>query len=148
MMHRIFCMVLLLSAAPASAQTGDAGGTAATTKFDGRWRVTLTCPAQSDDEGGIKGYTHVFLADVKNGQLRGVHGTEGELSYHLLQGTIAADGSAALRMDGIVNRSDYASKHAARGKPYTWRVTGKFEPTTGTGVRAGSRPCEFRFDRT
>jgi hypothetical protein len=148
MTRALFCTILLFVAASASAQTGDAGNPAATTKFDGRWKVTLTCPAQSDDEGGIKGYTHVFPADVKNGQLRGVHGTEGEPSYHLLQGTIAPDGSAALRMDGIVNRSDYAAKHAARGKPYTWRVTARFEPTSGTGVRAGSRPCEFRFDRS
>ena len=71
--------------------------------FDGAWDVTLTCPALHDDDDDAKGYVHRFPAEVKGGVLRGVHGSEGEPSYHLLTGTIGADGAAALVLEGIVN---------------------------------------------
>ena len=116
------------------------------TAFDGRWDVTLICQPHHDDEDA-KGYTHRFPAVVANGALRGTHGTEGEPSWHLLTGTIDADGVAAMKLDGIVNNPDYAVGRAYRGKPYTYRVRAKFDATSGSGERIGKRKCEFRFKR-
>ena len=116
------------------------------TPFDGTWTVTLKCPPHVDDEDA-KGYTQVFSAQVVEGRLRGTHGQEGEPGYHLLQGPIAADGSAQLRLDGVVGNPDYALKHAGRGKPYTYRVRATFTPDKGSGERTNGRVCTFRFNR-
>lgn len=133
---------LLLPLAPACAQSP--ADTA--TRFDGAWNVTLTCPPHSDDEDA-KGYVHRFPADVKDGVLRGTHGTEGQPSWHLLSGTIAPNGTAALTLDGIVGNPDYAINNAQRGKPYSYRVRAQFEPASGSGQRVGRRKCDFAFKR-
>jgi hypothetical protein len=130
-------VLLLATVVPAQAQN---------TKFDGAWKVTLTCPPHNDHEG-TKGYTHVFPAEVKNGQLQGVHGQEGEPGWHLLQGKISPDGNATLMLDGIVNSPDHAIGRGPKGKPYSYKVRAKFEQTSGTGQRTGGRVCEFRFAR-
>lgn len=114
--------------------------------FDGRWDVTLTCPPHNEDEDA-KGYVHRFPAEVKGGVFRGTHGAEGEPSWHLLTGSIAPDGRAALQLDGIVGNPDYAVGQAFRGKPYSYRVRATFEATSGSGQRIGKRKCDFRFQR-
>ena len=114
--------------------------------FDGPWEVTLSCPAHHEEDDA-KGYVHRFPAEVKGGVLRGVHGTEGQPSWHLLTGSIAPDGTAALTLDGIVNNPAYAINGAQRGKPYSYRVRARFEPAAGTGQRVGRRQCGFEFKR-
>ncbi len=116
------------------------------TKFDGAWNVTLTCPPVNDADG-TKGYTHMFTAEVKDGQLLGLYGKEGELGSQRLSGHISADGTADLRLDGIVNNPEYAIGKSPRGKPFTYKVRAKFERTSGTGQRTSGRICEFRFSR-
>ncbi len=119
----------------------------ATTAFDGRWEVTLTCPPHHEDDDA-KGYVHRFPAEIRNGMLRGVHGTEGQPSWHLLAGKISSDGDAELTLQGIVNNPSYAVNNAHRGKPYSYRVRATFEGSGGSGQRIGKRKCSFRFDRT
>ncbi|MEO8058637.1 MAG: hypothetical protein ABI671_09950 [Burkholderiales bacterium] len=114
--------------------------------FDGRWDVTLSCASHHEDEDA-KGYVHRFPAEVSGGVLRGTHGTEGEPGWHLLTGRIAADGRAALKLEGIVNNAEYAVGHAFRGKPYTYRVRAAFEGASGRGQRIGKRQCDFLFQR-
>jgi hypothetical protein len=114
--------------------------------FDGAWNVTLTCPAANDAEG-TKGYTHMFPAEVKNGELRGVYGKEGEPGWQSLHGQISADGSATLKLDGIVNNPDYAIGKSSTGKAFTYRVRARFEQASGSGQRLTGRVCEFRFVR-
>ena len=126
--------------APAAAAGGAAGA------FDGRWEITLTCPPHHEDDDA-KGYVHRFPAEIRDNVLRGVHGTEGPPSWHLLSGTIAPDGSASLRLDGIVNNPDYAVDSASRGKAYSERVQAVFLPDGGMGQRVGKRKCDFRFVR-
>ncbi|MEP7297748.1 MAG: hypothetical protein ABI702_16310 [Burkholderiales bacterium] len=116
------------------------------TPFDGAWQVTLTCPPHPDDED-TKGYTHRFPAEVVDGELSATHGTEGEPGWHHLRGRIKPDGSAALRLDGIVNNEKYAINKAQRGKQYTYRVKAQFEPTSGSGQRLTGRVCQFSFAR-
>lgn len=115
-------------------------------KFDGAWKVTLSCPPHSGDDDA-KGYTHHFPGEVANGRLRAVHGAEGEPGWHLLTGTIAEDGSATLRLEGIVNNPKYAINGAQQGKAYKYRVKAQFEAASGSGERLTGRTCHFAFAR-
>lgn len=130
---------MMISLAPAI-------GAAQASPYDGRWNVAMTCPPHPDDND-TKGYTHRFPADVKNGELSGTHGVEGEPGWHFLRGPIRADGSATLRLDGIVNNADYAINKSQRGKQYSYRVKAQFEANSGSGQRLTGRVCEFRFTR-
>jgi hypothetical protein len=129
---------LLLIAAIASAQES---------KFDGSWNVTMTCPPHNEADDDAKGYTHRWQAEVSKSRIRGTHGTEGQPGWHFLHGKIQDDGSAALRLDGIVNNPKYAINDAQRGKPYTYRVKAQFDENTGVGQRLTGRACEFKFTR-
>jgi hypothetical protein len=140
----------LILAFVAAAAVIASGGTRAQSDgrspFDGAWDVTLTCaPYHEDDDA--KGYVHRFPAEIRNGVLRGVYGTEGEPGWSLLTGSIAGDGSAALTLEGIVNNPAYSVNNAQRGKPYVNRVRAHFEPAAGTGQRVGKRKCDFAFKR-
>ena len=115
-------------------------------RFDGSWSVTLNCPAHHDDDDA-RGYTHDFPAEIKGAALRGTHGSEGQPSWHLLTGDIAPDGTALLTLDGIVSNPAYAINNAHRGKPYSYRVDARFEPSSGAGQRLGKRRCSFSFKR-
>jgi hypothetical protein len=119
---------------------------AQSTRFDGKWNVALTCPPANDADG-TKGYTHLFPAEVKDGQLFGIYGKEGEPGSQRLSGRVAEDGSADLRLDGIVQNPDYAIGKSPPGKAFTYRVRARFEPSSGTGQRTSGRVCEFRFSR-
>lgn len=131
-------VTLLLGAPPAAAQVE---------RFDGEWKVTLTCPPHETADDDARGYTHRFAARIDRGELRGTYGTEGEIGYHHLYGTVRADGSANLRLDGIVNDPRHAIRKAQRGKPYTYRVGAKFDERSGFGQRQSGRACEFTFAR-
>ncbi len=139
----IACLIAstLLSAGPAALAAAENP-----TRFDGVWNVTLTCPSHDDDEDA-KGYVHRFPAEVKAGQFRGTHATEGQPGWHLLTGAIAQDGNANLTLEGIVNNPNYSVNHAFRGKPYSYRVRAKFEASSGNGRRIGKRKCDFEFKR-
>ena len=71
----------------------------APTTFDGQWDATLFCPPHNEDDDA-KGYTHRFPAEIRNGFIKGVYGTEGQPGWHTLSGPIAPDGSAMLKLDG------------------------------------------------
>ena len=119
---------------------------AQSTSFDGAWNVTLVCPPHSGDDDA-KGYTHRFRGEVTDGRMRAVHGAEGEPGWHLVTGTIGADGAATLRVDGIVNNEKYAINKAQRGKLYSYRVKARFDAKEGLGERLTGRSCTFRFER-
>lgn len=74
---------------------------------------------------------HRFTAHVKDRVLRGTHGEEGQPDWHLLTGTIAAEGRAELKLDGIVANPKNAVNNAYRGKLYSYRVRASFSATTG-----------------
>ena len=128
----------LLAAVPAAAQQST---------FDGSWNVTMTCPAHNAEDDDAKGYTHRFPAEVEKSRIRGTHGKEGEPGWHLLQGKINDDGSATLRLDGVVNNPKYAINDAQRGKEYSYRIKARFEANSGVGQRLTGRVCEFAFTR-
>jgi hypothetical protein len=115
--------------------------------FDGAWNVTMTCPPHNEADDDAKGYTHRFVAEVQKSRMRGTHGKAGEPGWHFLHGKINDDGSATLRLDGIVNNPRFAINDAQRGKEYTYRIMAQFEPGSGAGQRLTGRACEFRFTR-
>ncbi|MEO6747773.1 MAG: hypothetical protein ABIS28_06415 [Caldimonas sp.] len=115
--------------------------------FDGAWNVTMTCPPHNEADDDAKGYTHRFVAEVQKSRMRGTHGKEGEPGWHFLHGKINDDGSATLRLDGIVNNPRFAINDAQRGKEYSYRIKAQFEPGSGAGQRLTGRACEFRFTR-
>ncbi len=141
---RFFSGVLVAVCAAASAPAFAAESP--TRLFDGVWDVTLTCPPHHEDDDA-KGYVHRFAAEVKDDVLRGTHGTEGQPSWHLLSGTIAPEGNASLRLDGVVNNAGIAVNNASRGKAYSYRVRATFQRDSGIGQRVGKRKCDFRFAR-
>jgi hypothetical protein len=115
-------------------------------KFDGSWSVTLSCPPHTERDNVATGYTHHFSGAITNGQLRAVHGTEGEPNWHLLSGTIASDGSAMLLLEGIVGELGGMNR-TRPGKSYKYSVRAQFEPSSGTGERQTGRVCHFTFSR-
>ncbi|MEO7939008.1 MAG: hypothetical protein ABIR55_10315 [Burkholderiaceae bacterium] len=129
-----------LHAAPTFAQA---------TAFDGGWNVVMSCTPHvgEDDDGDAKGYKQEFSATVVQGRLEGTYGTKDQPGWHFLRGDIKPDGSAALRLDGIVDNPKYAIKDAPRGKPYSYRVKARFEGNSGSGERMTGRACAFTFSR-
>ena len=107
----------------------------------------MTCPAHNAADDDAKGYTHRFSAEVRNGRIRGTHGKEDEPGWHFLHGKINEDGSATLRLDGIVNNPNYAINDAERGKEYSYWIKAQFEASNGVGQRLTGRVCEFKFTR-
>ena len=128
----------MLLAAPTIAQV---------TPFDGAWNVVMACMPHAEDDDDAKGYTHRFDATVIEGKFEGTHGTKGQPGWHFLHGKIHADGSATLRLDGVVNNPKYAIRNAPEGKPYTYRVKARFEGNIGIGERLTGRVCDFKFAR-
>lgn len=135
---------LLFAVAAAAAATSAA---AQATPFDGAWKVTLACPPHNASDDDAKGYTHRFAGEVTDGRMRAVLGKEGEPGWHLVTGRIAADGSANLQVDGMVNNEQYAINNAQRGKVYRYRVRAQFDASSGSGERLTGRVCHFTFAR-
>jgi class 3 adenylate cyclase len=111
-------------------------------RFDGTWNVTVSCP-KSDD--GALGYRYEFVAQVKDGILRGDQGVEGTAGWLRLQGSITPDGKAVFDANGLTGDSKYNVKGLQKGVPYNFQVAAHFEGSRGTGRRLQLRPCLLTF---
>ncbi len=115
--------------------------------FDGTWHTKVVCPAK----GNTMGFTWNFDSVVTNGNLRGVHGTEGQPGSFVLEGKIKPDGSAKLSGNGIIGSKKYArTVFAGTGDSYSWEVKAQFKDAEGSGMRNEGmgiigRPCTFDF---
>src|SRR5438067_9841002 len=83
-------------------------------RFDGTWDVTVSCADTRDGGQLVKGYTFRVLAEVKDGRLRGEHGTEGSPGWLRLDGIVKADGSADINAKGLTGDPDYTVGHVAK----------------------------------
>jgi len=128
--------------------TAQAVATEQSSKFDGKWSVTLACPAHIEQDQSLNavGYTHRFSGQITNGQLRAMHGIEGKPDWHLLTGAIAEDGSVRLLLEGIVGPQGGINR-APVGRYYRYPVQAQFEPSSGSGERLTGRICHFTFSR-
>ncbi len=120
------------------ALAGDAG------QFDGVWNVAVECPKADD---GALGYRYEFMAQVKDGLLRGDQGTEGTAGWLRLQGKIEADGTARFDAKGLTGDPKYNLKSVRKGAPYEFQVAARFVGSRGTGLRLQLRPCVLTFVR-
>ena len=94
------------------------------------------------------GYSFRFVSEVKDGKLRGLHGTEGEPSSLLIEGKIEADGTARLYATGRTGSKEYVpGRDTPRGTEYSYSIDARFKGTEGTGKRVEGRPCSFQFEK-
>lgn len=110
--------------------------------WDGTWNVIVVCMTHTD---GTLGYKLEFVAQVKDGFLRGDQGSEGSLGWLRLQGPIQPDGSAKLDARGITGDPKYNVAGSAKGAPYAYTVAARFEGSRGSGRRLELRACDLRF---
>jgi hypothetical protein len=113
-------------------------------RFDGKWQTTVSC----EPLRGALGFSYRFQAEVKGGSYRGLHGVEGDPGYLLVEGTIDADGVAALYAKGKTNGKEYTpGRDVATGTEYGYHVNAKFDGKSGTGNRVEGRVCTYEFER-
>jgi len=113
-------------------------------RFDGKWLTTVSCDAARD----ALGYSYRFVSEVKNGNLRGLHGKEGEPGSLLIEGTISDDGAGKLYATGRTGSKEYVpGRDTPRGTEYNYNIDAHFRDKTGTGARIEGRPCSFQFEK-
>ncbi len=137
-MLRVALVVAMLGAVSGSASAQSAQS------FDGNWMTTVACGPTAD---GTRGYNLSFWAQVANGMLRGVYGTEGQPPWLRLEGPIAPDGSAALIAQGQSGDPDYAAGRVRAGTRVNYRIDARFSGARGSGRRLDNRPCDLTFVR-
>jgi hypothetical protein len=112
--------------------------------YDGKWLTTVSCESARD----ALGYSFRFVSEVKDGNLRGLHGTEGQPSSLLIEGKIDADGAAKLYATGRTGSKEYVpGRDTPRGTEYSYSIEAHFKGAKGTGKRVEGRPCSFQFEK-
>ena len=132
------------AAAPLAGEKAARVAATSTTTYDGNWNVTVTCASTSD---GALGYNLAFVAQVKDGFLRGEYGIEGDASSLRIQGQIQPDGNARFDARGVTGDRRYSVNGVAKGSPYKYTVAATFDASSGTGRRLELRPCDLRFSK-
>jgi len=118
--------------------------TLAGNSFDGKWLTTVSCENARD----ALGYSFRFVSQVKDGNLRGLHGAEGQPSSLLIEGKIDADGTAKLYATGRTGSKEYVpGRDTPRGTEYSYSIDAHFKGTKGSGTRVEGRPCSFTFEK-
>lgn len=113
-------------------------------RFDGKWLTTVSCAAARD----ALGYSFRFVSEVKDGNMRGLHGTEGEPSSLLIEGKIEPDGTGKLYATGRTGSKEYVpGRDTPRGTEYSYNIEAHFRDKAGTGTRVEGRPCSFQFEK-
>jgi hypothetical protein len=146
MKHRFVTLVLLAAASLASAQSAPSASAPSTDRFDGDWLVTMSCPTNTEKSAAL-GYKRQFIAQVKDGFLRGEQGSEAAPGFLRIGGRIGGDGSALFNARGRTGNPDFAVAHPPSSSPYSFSVEARFDASHGSGKRLEQRECSFAFDR-
>jgi len=118
--------------------------TLAGNSFDGKWLTTVSCENARD----ALGYSFRFVSQVKDGNLRGLHGAEGQPSSLLIEGKIDADGTAKLYATGRTGSKEFVpGRDTPRGTEYGYNIDARFERSKGTGTRVEGRACRLEFEK-
>jgi hypothetical protein len=134
--------LLLLSASSIAQQSTDHPDR--TTRFDGNWQTTVSCTAV----GEALGFSWRFISVVKDGNFRGLHGTEGKPASLLVEGTIGNDGAGKLYATGHTGSKEYVpGRDTPSGTEFSYHINAQFNDRTGTGVRVEGRPCTYEFEK-
>ena len=120
------------------------GSVFAAERFDGKWLTTVSCDASR----GALGYSFRFVSEVKDGNLRGLHGTEGQPSSLLIEGKIEDEGTGKLYATGRTGSKEYVpGRDTPRGTEYSYSIEAHLKGSSGTGARIEGRPCTFLFEK-
>jgi len=120
------------------------GVTLAGEPFDGKWLTTVSC----ENFRNALGFSYRFVGEVKEGNFRGLHGTEGQPSSLLIEGKIDANGTAKLYATGRTGSKEYVpGRDTPRGTEYSYNIEAHFKGNKGTGTRIEGRPCSFQFEK-
>jgi hypothetical protein len=138
------CSVALAATAGAPAQ--ERTGTA-THPFDGRWSVRLVCEDTKDANGVVKGYEYAFEAVISEGAVNGRYESARTAAHVTFTGTVAADGTLAIRAVGNTGRREYSVGRTAEGSPYQYTMQGRLNGNVGEAKRQELRPCTAHFSR-
>ena len=130
-------------AAPPAAEKATRVAANSTTAYDGNWNVAVICAPTPD--GGAQGYNYQFIAQVKDGFLRGDRLIEGDPGWLRIQGPIQADGNATLDARGITDDPKYTIGGGRKGMPFKYTVAAKFDGSRGSGRRLELRTCDLQF---
>jgi len=115
----------------------------ATTRFDGVWTTTVSCP----DTAGAMGFTYEAPTRIENGVFHAERMHEGEPGRLVIDGQISPDGHAVLSAKGLVGASLYAVGQRPKGTEYSYHVKAVFRDGAGTGTRVEGRHCDLTFTR-
>ena len=119
-----------------------------TAAFDGAWSVTVDYHEYKNPDGTVaKAAVNRTQAEVKNGVLHAEYGTKGAAAWWELDGKIAPDGTANLRMSGMTGKSDYTPFNLNPGVKFGYQVIAHFDGRHGTGMSVGD-PRPPRAPRT
>ncbi len=133
---RLFTAIALLFLPAVSLSGGE--------RFDGKWLTTLSCDAIRD----ALGFSYRFVSEVKDGNFRGLHGTEGEPGSLLIEGKIADDGTAKLYAEGRTGSKEFVpGRDTPRGTEFGYNIKAQFNDRSGTGTRVEGRSCTFVFEK-
>jgi hypothetical protein len=114
-------------------------------RFDGTWDATVSCSDVNENDPRARGYVLQFPVEVKQGILRGQHGSQNVSGWLKLEGRIESDGGARLVARGLTGDPDYALGRVQRSSPYVYSVTAHFDAARGSGQRVELRPCQLTF---
>lgn len=113
-------------------------------RFDGKWQTTVSC----DPSRGALGFSYRFESVVKDGNFRGLHGTENEPGFLLIEGTIDDDGIGKLYATGKTNSKEFVpGLDTPRGTEFGYHIKSEFHDKHGEGVRIEGRHCSLEFER-
>jgi len=111
--------------------------------LDGIWEVTQTCAPSKD----ANGYKSTFNGRVQDGRLTASRGDPGKPGYLKLEGSVGLDGASKIRADGLSADPSLTVGRFPPGRPYTFTISARFDPTSGSGSRLEVRPCDFAFKK-
>ncbi|MBV8099252.1 MAG: CHAT domain-containing protein [Verrucomicrobia bacterium] len=105
--------------------------------FDGTWSITESAAEYKNPDGSVaQAFVFHYPAKVKNGILHAEFGARGAVGSFVVDGKIAADGTAVLRVAGTIGNS-IAVMHPPPGKPYEWQLIARFDDRHGSGKSVG-----------
>jgi hypothetical protein len=113
-------------------------------RFDGKWQTTVSCDASR----GALGFSYRFLGEIKDGNFHGLHGTEGEPGYLLVNGSIEDDGTGRLYAEGMTGSKEFVpGTDTAKGTEFGYHVHVELHEKHGEGERIEGRHCSYEFEK-
>jgi len=138
-------LVLGLAMLPCVSRAGDKR---MSVNFDGKWLTKMACPAK----GKAPAYAWEIPGVVTEGNFHGEHGNEGDADHLIIEGKIAANGTAKLTARGLAAAKTYSPGSFANDTPdSSYKIKAQFKDEQGTGARENvldtGQACTFEFVR-